>query len=224
MSIDFNLTAEKEVRNQAELYRILNNVRNDEIFLRYTYHRISRLGWDLDEVLIEATILNDESKPIGEADLILVVADSKGNREPLLVIEVKKRVLSTLTRPFQNGFKQAWKYAQPIGCKFCAVYDGHFMITMQKSSPFLIGMCEFPISSNQNLKEEFARELWTSLLSIKEKEAAGPVEELCGVVNYPRWKGTIRYLIRDAYQRFCGDVISNEDIEEIAVVWDKRNL
>jgi hypothetical protein len=224
LSIDFDLTAEKEVRNQAELHRILNNVRNDVGFYKFTFPKVRRLGWNLDEVLIEATILDDESKQIGEADLVLMVRDGDGNREPLLVIEVKKRVLSSLTRPFQNGFKQAWKYAQPIDCKFYAVYDGHFMITMQRSSPFLIGMCEFPISSGQERKAEFARNLWYSLLRIKENEASGPVEELCGVLNYPRWKRTIRFLIRDAYQRFYDDVISDEDKEEIAAVWDKRNL
>jgi hypothetical protein len=153
-----------------------------------------------------------------------MVADKRGIKKPLLVIEVKKRVLSSLTRPFQNGFKQAWKYALPIGCKYCAVYDGHFMITMQRSSPFLIGMCEFPISSNQNLKEEFARGLWTVLLLYSEKEDTRPVEELCGVLNYPRWKSTIRYLIRDAYERFYSAAPSNEDTEKIAAIWDKRNI
>jgi hypothetical protein len=180
-------------------------------------------GWDIDGVLLEATILDSKSRQLGEADLILMANNPENKRVPLLVIEVKKTVIRSLTRPFQSGFKQACKYASPIGCNFCAVYDGHFMITMQRSHPYLVGMQEFPIVSDQLVKRKFAQDLWGSLLGLGGKEANGPLEPLCGVLNYPRWKGTIRFLIRDAYNRFYNTNPSTSAIEDIARIWDERN-
>lgn len=217
MSIDFELTAGKEIRNQAELYRILSNVSMRE------FPRLSGYGWDLDGVLIEATILDSESESVGEADLILMARNPTDKRVPLIVIEVKKTVVRNLTRPFQSSFKQAWKYANPIGCEFYAVYDGHFIITMQRSSPYLVGMCEFPINSNQTQKREFAKGIWGSLLGLQGKGASGPIKHLCGVLNYPRWKRTIRFLIRDAYKRFHNTNPSESAVEDIAETWDERN-
>jgi len=96
------------------------------------------------------------------------------------------------------------------------------MITMQRDSPFLVGMCEFPINSSEGQKEGFARKVWESLAMVS-KSNSSIIDDLCGVLNYPRWKRTVRYLIRDGYNHFYGVNPSNEEIEKYAMVWDERN-
>ncbi|MBY8997412.1 MAG: hypothetical protein KGD60_06755 [Candidatus Thorarchaeota archaeon] len=198
VGIDLESTQEKEVRIQAELYRILRN----HVCTGVGLLDGALMSWKPYDVLIEASIPEPGNK-IGRADLVLL-----GQRElrykveikPLLVIEVKRRKTSQLTKHYKAYIRQARRYAYALQCPIYTVYDGFTWILMQISSPFLIGLRQWSFSSNERRNQEFAREIWEMASEINERKTEGPVRKFVFHSDFLPWKESIYYFIKDAFQ------------------------
>jgi hypothetical protein len=195
--LDEDAIEEKEIRIQADLYRIMKNYANEgfSIAESFTYE------WKLDDVLIEASI-NLPSGVTKEADLILMgLGPQYGEtvRKPILVIETKVRKLSNLTKYYQKALNQARVYAHAIGCKAYAVYDGFTLLLMQIAKPFLIGLTQWTQTRNDRRNRDFARKLWRTAIDLHINIASGPVSEFVYHSDFSPWKRSVYYFIRDAF-------------------------
>jgi hypothetical protein len=198
VGIDLESTQEKEIRIQAEFYRILRN------------HVCTGIGlldgvlmtWKPHDVLIEPSISQLGNK-IGRADLVLLAQRESKNRidtKPLLVIEIKKRKTTQLTKHYNGYLRQARKYAYALRCPIYAVYDGFTLILMQIPSPFLIGLRQWSFSSTERHNQEFAREVWEMAAELYERIAEGPVPKFTFHSDFLPWRESIYYFIKEAFR------------------------
>ncbi len=196
--LDEDTTLGKEIRIQAEMYRILRNL----VMEGFSLIEAITSQWSPDDVLIEASI-SLENGATKAADLVLMGRRNSygtGNRKPLMVIEIKKRRLTHLTQSYGAALKQARQYAHMIGCPLYAVYDGHTLILMQIPSPFLIGLSQWSFTNSTRRNREFAQKLWGIALQIQSGIVREPVAGFRYHSDFEPWKKSIYYFIRDAFR------------------------
>jgi hypothetical protein len=215
---------EKEVYIQAEMYRLLKNaaVIPDQrpYLIDVMAQRLAGHYIDPFDVWIEASV------GLQEVDLLLRVGDT-GTVKSALVIEIKKRTLSSPTIPFRAALNQARRYAEVIGCPLYAAYDGNTIVLMQDVYPFLVGIQRMDISANESTKIGFARRIWQTSINLLFERAKEPVLKLAEAGEYYRWLKSIRTFIRDAHDAFIershlqvGKEERDKAVEEIAALWD----
>ena len=185
--------------------------------------------WD---VLIEASATGDESpKPKDRADIVLL-GKKDDETKILLVIEMKKPVAGTPTKGFKKALEQAFGYAKQLDCNYYAVYDGDTIIIMQRQHPFLVGLAQRYIRSDEQSLDKFALEFWSMAHYLNSTESVEIPTKFFRMHKqyYSRWKKTIRFLIKDAYKKYLEEQsisINMEMIEkkseEICKKWDELN-
>lgn len=196
--LDEDATNEKELRIQIELYRVLKNYIIQDLSI------VERVldDWIPSDVLFEASILRDSKTP-WEADLVLMASTNRSaetNRQPILVIETKKRKTSRVTQYYQAALRQARKYAYAIKCPTYAVYDGHTLILMRDSSPYLMGLTRWVPTENERSNRDFARKLWGVSRILKDAPPDYRPNKFIFHPDFDPWRGAIFYFIRDALQ------------------------
>lgn len=111
--------------------------------------------WALEHVLPEVPIGQ------GKADLVLA-GKNYGRTAILLVVEFKQRPLTTFGPSYASAARQAWHYAEKVGSRFYAVYDGWVLLLFQTYPPYLIGV--YNAELDKELTDSMLREFLLGLM------------------------------------------------------------
>lgn len=139
----------KEIYNQAELYRVLKNRIKQGLI--YEKEKAS-----ICEVLPEIEIKESEKDKL-RADLVIYKCSDYGGIVPLLVIEVKHRIINKPSE-FTKATEKVISYAKKINCLYCAIYDGYYFILFKYPYPEELTRV-LEVKVDDSLNEQFAENL-----------------------------------------------------------------
>lgn len=192
----------KEIYIQAELYRLLKNVCSHPAQKQPIHGSNITSSWEPHDVLIEPTIIPERNKN-KEADLLLIgrTREPPLKTRPILIIEVKKRRLSQLSKYYRRYLRQAYDYAHAIDCRCYSVYDGNTWIIMQIAEPYLIAFFQKRIGVNHKDDIIFSEKLWNIAGSVQDAFQNAPIGEFSKHDDFLPWKKVLHSFLRDAFQR-----------------------